>query len=270
MRVNCEILGSSFELASPPRRIVSLVSAATETIAALGCGERIVGVSPYCARYVDVLNAPVVGDYLTADPEVVRAVKPDLVLLTAGVQLPLARKLAAAGLPVYVLPLPASRYGILENIVTTGGLLGRVKAARELCWYHTLQCQGLLAAVPPRRPRVYTELWFGKHPRTIGGRTFIHDLVELAGGENIQGAESADYLPLDIAAAAHAKPEVAVFFAEPEYPIDPTALLAARSWTTQFPNLRVIVSTVARGQNMIHDGPSFFDTAAWLQKEMLG
>ena len=116
---------------------------------------------------------------------------------------------------------------------------------------------------------MYAELWFGKHPRSIGGRTFIHDFIELAGGENLFGAESADYLPLDLAAAEHGNPEIAVFFSEPEYPIAPAVLLAERGWTTKFPNLRVIVSTVECGRNMIHDGPSFFDTAAWLQREML-
>ena len=139
MRVTNEILGRTFELTSPPRRIVSLVSAATETIAALGYKDRIVGVSPYCSRYVEGLSAPVVGDYLNADLDTVRAVNPDLVLVTAGVQLPLARKLAAAGLPVYVLPLPVSRHGILENMVTIGGLIGCIKLAREFCRRYAMQ-----------------------------------------------------------------------------------------------------------------------------------
>jgi ABC-type Fe3+-hydroxamate transport system substrate-binding protein len=268
MRVVCEPLGSTFRLEAPPRRIVSLVSSATETLAALGCLDRIAGVSPYCARYVDGLAAPVVGDYLQADPEAVRAVNPDLVLVTCGVQLPLGHRLAAAGLPVYALPLPASRFGIWENTLTIGALLGRMEEARALCTAQETLCAELLAAAPQKRPRVYAELWFGRHPRMAGGRTFIHDLVALAGGENIFGAEPGGYLPLDHAAAGRLAPDITVFFSEPEYPVNTGALLAERGWDKAYPDLRTIVSTVERGRNLIHDGPSFFETAAWLHGEL--
>ena len=132
MKITCELLGNAFELPAAPQRIVSLVSAATETVALLGGLDRLVGVSPYCSRYVAGLAAPVVGDYLKADLEILRALAPDLLLFTTGVQLPLARRCAAAGLPAYAVPIPDSRFGILENIVTVGALVGAVDPARAL------------------------------------------------------------------------------------------------------------------------------------------
>jgi ABC-type Fe3+-hydroxamate transport system substrate-binding protein len=269
MKIACELLGTSFEVSAAPQRIVSLVSAATETVAQLGGLDRLVGVSPYCSRYVPGLTAPVVGDYVKADIDALRALAPDLLLFTGGVQLPLARRCAAAGLPAYALPVPASRFGILENIVTVGALIGDVEAARALVNRMGADCEWLRATRGAARPRVYVELWFGRHPRTSGGRTFIHDLVELAGGRNIFGASPQAYLPLDLAAAAGAKPDVALFFSEPEYPVDPVRLLAERGWDTSG-GLRVIESTVERGQNLIHDGPSFVDTARWLARRMHG
>jgi len=68
MRVTCELLGNSFDLPAEPRRVVCLVSAATETLAELGCRDRLIGVSPYCSRYVEHLAAPVVGDYVKGRP----------------------------------------------------------------------------------------------------------------------------------------------------------------------------------------------------------
>ena len=183
MKIACELLGNSFELPAAPRRIVSLVSAATETVAQLGGLDRLVGVSPYCSRYVPGLDAPVVGDYLKADIDALRALAPDLLLFTAGVQLPLARRCAAAGLPAYALPVPASRFGILENIVTVGALVGGVEPARALVDRMAPSSSGSGRPAARQRPRVYVELWFGRHPRTSGGRTFVHDLIELAGGE---------------------------------------------------------------------------------------
>ncbi|HEY6000107.1 MAG TPA: helical backbone metal receptor [bacterium] len=269
MKVACELLGNAFELPAAPRRIVCLVSAATETIAALGAADRLVGVSPYCARYIADLAAPVVGDYVRADLEELRALGPDLLLFTSGVQLPLARRCAAAGLPAYAFPVPASRHGVLENVVTVGSLLGRVDAARALADDMGEEFETLRVSAPPRRPRVYVELWFGRHPRTTGGRTHVHDLVELAGGENVFGASSQAWLPLDLASAAASRPDVTLFFSEPEFPVDPARLLAERGWD-QRPGFRPVVSTVARGRNLIHDGPSYTETAQWLAGELGG
>lgn len=267
MKVSCELLGNSFDLAAAPRRIVSLVSAATETLAELGCRDRLVGVSPYCSRYVRQLAAPVVGDYVQADPDALRALAPDLVLFTTGVQLPLARRCADAGLPAYAIPVPASRFGILENILTAGALAGRVEAARALAETMGAGFERLRAASKPARPKVYVELWFGRHPRMAGGRTFVHDLIELAGGVNIFGSRPQGYLALDIPAVTALRPAVALFFSEPEYPVDSGRLCAQRGWDAPG-GPRVITATVDRGRNVIHDGPSFAETAGWLSERL--
>jgi ABC-type Fe3+-hydroxamate transport system substrate-binding protein len=204
-----------------------------------------------------------------ADIDALRALAPDLLLFTAGVQLPLARRCAETGLPAYALPVPASRFGILENIVTVGALTGGMETARALVDRMGAEFERLRAARVAVRPRVYAELWFGRHPRTSGGRTFVHDLIELAGGENIFGANPQGYLPLDLPAVPAARPDVALFFSEPEYPVDPGRLLAQRGWDGPG-GPRVITSTVDRGRNLIHDGPSFADTARWLAEQMHG
>jgi ABC-type Fe3+-hydroxamate transport system substrate-binding protein len=211
----------------------------------------------------------VVGDYVHADIEALRALEPDLLLFTSGVQLPLARRCAAAGLPAYAFPVPASRFGVLENIVTVGALVGEVGAARSLAGQMEAQFARMAGRAGGARPRVYAELWFGRHPRTTGARTHIHDLIELAGGENIWGTSSQGYLPLDLPAAGAARPDVVLFFSEPEFPIDHQRLLAVRGWDA-LPGFRPVVSTVARGRNLIHDGPSYAETARWLAGELSG
>lgn len=268
MRVTSPAAGSAFDLPRAPR-VVSLVSSATEVLFAIGAGERVVGVTPYCARYVPGLAAPVVADYVAADPEAVRAVRPDLVLACDGVQLPLARRLAAEGLPVYLLPVPSSRFGLLENAVQLGALTGRLAAARALCDRLEREAAALQAAAPAARPRVYAELWFGRHARRPGGRSFVHDLVTLAGGEHLFGDRPDAYAPLELDAVAAARPEVVVIFSEPEFPVDAAALVAERGWAAGFAP-RVVISTTDRGRNLIHDGPSLLETARWLAGALRG
>lgn len=267
MKVRCAALETAFDLPGRDGRVVSLVSSATETLEALGAAGSVVGVSPYCARYAPAVRAPVVGDYVDADPEALRAVRPDLVLVTDGVQLPLARRLAAAGLPAYLLPVPQSRFGILENAVALGALVGRLGEARALCERLEQGCALLAASAPARRPRAYAELWFGRHPRRPGGRSFVHDLVTLAGAEHLFGDRPDGYAPLELAETARRAPELLVLFSEPEFPVDAAALLAERGWDGPGAP-RVIRSTVNRGRNLIHDGPSFLETARWLRGEL--
>ncbi len=264
MRVPVPALGTALALERPATRVVSLVSSATETLFALGAGDAVVGVTPWCARYVPGLAAPVVAEYVSGDPAAVAALRPDLVLATDGVQLPLARRLAAAGLPVFLLPVPRSRAGIFENTVAIGGLAGRVREARALCDRLETGCAALVAAAPPLRPRAYCELWFGRHVRRPGGLSFVHDLLWLAGLDPVHGGRADGYEPPDLEEVLRLAPEWVVVFSEPEHPVDARALLAERGWDAAFAP-RLAVSTVERGRNLIHDGPSFLETARWLR-----
>ena len=267
-KIYVELLDHTFELCEKPQRVVSLVSSATEAMDQMGLIDRVVGVSEYCGRYVKELKAPVVGQYLNCDVDQLMAMEPDLILITSGVQLKLGKKLAKLGLPVYVLPLPQSFYGMLENNVVLGGLLGELAQARELSSAMLDRSIGLRGSLLSRKtkPLVYVELWLGRHMRAVGGLTFIQDLVQMAGGELVFGNHSKSYFIPDFDEVAEMKPDVFLFFHEPEYLVDGRALVRERGWDA---DVKVVMSTVECGKNMIQDGPSFLDTAEWLQKEMV-
>ena len=267
MKITCPAYGTELDFSGPPRRVVSFVSSATETLFALGCGDSVIGVTPYCGRYVEHLSAPVVGDYLKADLQALKDLQPDLVLVTLGVQTAFGRRMARAGLPVYALPLPASRFGILENQMTLGGLMQRVPPARALCSRMEAGFAALMREAPTPRPRVYAELWFGRHLRTIEGLSFIHDLIEVAGGAPLFGAQAGAYPRPDLGAVARLRPDIFLLFQEPEFPVDGERIIHERCWDWR---PRIVNSTVAKGFNVIHDGPSFLETAQWLRGELLG
>jgi ABC-type Fe3+-hydroxamate transport system substrate-binding protein len=269
MKIHCESIDYKFELPKQPQRVISLVSAATETLFAMGCGDRVVGVSCYCARYVPDLNVPVVGDYLKIDENRFTELEPDLILITTGLQRNLGLKLAKKGLPVYALPLPNSFYGIFENTVTLGTLMNEVRAGRLLSLQMETEATKIRNRKVEPRPRVYVELWFGRHMRTIGGLTYIHDLVTIAGGDPIFAERREGYFIPDLAEVERLRPDLFLLFAELEYPIVSKELLAERGWERSL-KLKIVESTVTRGQNLIQEGPSFLETAAWLQNQFFG
>lgn len=263
--LRCEPLDTLVTLPARPQRVACLCSGWTEALWTMGLSGRVAGVSKYCSRYVDTSGKTTVGDYLRIDEAALDAINADLILLTGGVQLGIARRLAKAGRPVYVLPLPDSFAGIQENIRRLGALMGEMIAAHTLTTRLEAEAAALRAAAPKRRPRVYAELWFGRHPRMAGGLTFIHDLIDLAGGENIFADQPEGYLKLDLAAVAAAEPDTTILFhEEDDHPLDVPAWRSERGWT----NHNLIESGITRGQNLIHDGPSILDTARWLQSRM--
>ncbi|MBT8038380.1 MAG: ABC transporter substrate-binding protein [Verrucomicrobiae bacterium] len=264
--IHNELLDHRFTLSGRPKRIVSLVSSATEAMDKMGLINRVVGVSEYCDRYIHDLQAPVVGEYLNCDTDALKNLQPDLILTTGGIQLNLARKLAQQGFPVYALPLPQSFFGTLENNLILGGLLGELEKARHLCTDMQRRASALRLSSPSVRPSIYLELWLGRHMRAVGGGSFINDLIDIAGGDLIYKNHTLGYFKPDFDAVAQAAPDVYLFFHEPEYLIDPAELVADRKWN---PDTPVILSTIECGQNMIQEGPSMLDTAEWLQNQLL-
>ncbi|HEY9227265.1 MAG TPA: helical backbone metal receptor, partial [Gemmatimonadaceae bacterium] len=67
-----------------PRRIVSTSPSVTETLFALGLGDRVVGVSQYCRYPAAVAELPRVGSYLKPNVEAIARLAPDLVFVNSG------------------------------------------------------------------------------------------------------------------------------------------------------------------------------------------
>lgn len=264
--IHNEYLDHRFEIGGEVRRVVSLVSSATEYMGAMGLLEKVVGVSEYCDRYVDTSGMEVVGQYITADIEKILSLKPDLLLMTTGIQRKLGLRLAKAGVPVYNLPLPVSLEGMLENVMLLGGLLDEMGKARALVQEMRGRAAQLRGEnVFEKRPRVYIELWLGRYMRAVGGLSYIRDLVELAGGELLYAERAQGYFVPDFAEVKALRPDVHVFFHEPEYRVDGTKLVQERGWDEAIP---VVMSDVTMGENVIQDGPSLLDTAVWLREQM--
>lgn len=64
-----------------PQRIVSLAPSLTETLFALGLGDRVVGVTRYCAHPPEALALPKVGGHLDPNFEAIVSLEPDLVVV---------------------------------------------------------------------------------------------------------------------------------------------------------------------------------------------
>ncbi len=209
---------------SPRRRIVSLVPSLSEALHVLGLGDRLVGVTQYCVHPADAFAGIArVGGTKDADVDAIAKTAPDLVIAneeenTARV----VRKLAERGLDVWVTSPRTVREGaaLLDELAD----LGASDAARAA---HVGPCLEAVAraerAAPDVRPRVFCPIW--RDPwMTIGGDTYIDDMISLCGGRNlfaapgaapVRGRAERRYPKVDLEAVIDLDPEVVLLPDEP-------------------------------------------------------
>jgi len=191
-----------------PQRIVSLAPSITEILFALGLGDQVVGVTSYCDYPPEAAAKEKVGDTLRPSIERIVALKADLVIVSTASQLEaFVKNLDKLQIPVYVSD-PRNLDGVLASIERIGELVGVADRSREL----TGTLRARIDAVESRvsglnRPRVLFIL--GTSPLiTVGGRGFIDDLINRAGGRSISAGQSGDYPQFSLESAVAAQPEV--------------------------------------------------------------
>jgi iron complex transport system substrate-binding protein len=179
---------------APPRKIVSLAPSVTETLFALGLGDRLVGVTTYCDYPAEAKKLPKVGDFMNPSLEAVLAKKPDLVLGVTGATDPVkAKEMERLGLKV-VLVSVSNLKDILASARSIADLLGNGKAGEKLAAKIAAQVEEVKKKVSPA-PRRSVLLVVGFQPLiAVGGKNFIDELITLGGGENIAGGAAQPWL----------------------------------------------------------------------------
>ncbi len=186
--------GGSEPAASPAqektyRRIVSLAPSITESLFALGLGDRVVGVTSFCDYPPEALAKSKVGGYYDLNYEAIVALEPDLVVCLPE------HKGRLADLDRLTLPHLTVDHRRVEAILESLATLGRVCGASEQAQELVEDIRGRIAAVQSRvidqsRPRAL--LCVGRNMGSaaiddvyIAGRGgFYDEMIVLAGGIN--------------------------------------------------------------------------------------
>jgi ABC-type Fe3+-hydroxamate transport system substrate-binding protein len=207
--------GRTAGVAALPRRIVSLVPSVTETLAALGLAERVVGRTRHCVHprpWVDGL--PAVGGTKDPDLRLVAGLRPDLVVVSREENRPEHFPALASLAPLHE-GTPRTVDEALAGIAALAARTGASGRGTEL-----------IACIEERRARArshaagrpafrYAYLIWRSPWMTVGADTYVSALLAEVGGVNVFAGRPERYPTIDAADLADARPDRILLASEP-------------------------------------------------------
>lgn len=198
-----DLLGRTFDFASPPRRVVSLVPSLTETLFDLGAGEAVAGITDFCIFPPD-LPLPRLGGTKNPRIDAIRELAPDLVYMNLEENLERHARQIEEFAPVFVTE-PKTVDDVASLIVTLAAI-------------HRRDPQSLVDALAAERHHIgdftfAVPIW--KKPwMWCGGDTYVSNLVESAGGRNVL-RDTVRYPPLSLEDVLSLQPDILFLPDEP-------------------------------------------------------
>lgn len=197
--------GQELQFKQPAKRIISLSPDLTEILFAIGAGNKIVGVVqgsdfPSAAKEIRV-----VANYHSVDAEAILALQPDLIV--AWTETSFTRQLKQLHIPIYyshqqrILDIPETMQRLA--CLTGNQLQGKLVAEKFLQHYQKLKEQY------SHRPKitVFYQVW-SKPLMTITRKSWINEVIELCGGDNIFANLKGTAPEVNVEAVIKADPQV--------------------------------------------------------------
>jgi len=197
--------GTEHRLPGPALRIVSLLPSLTETVAALGALDRLVGVDRYSNWPAAVDKLPRLGGLDDVQIETIAALKPDVVLASTSARS--LDRLEALGFTVLRLK-SESHADVRRTLTLLARLTGQPEAGERLWARLEQQLQAATARVPAhlRGRSVYFEI--GGGPYAAGASSFIGETLQRLGLPNVVPQELGPFPKLNPEFVVRARPAV--------------------------------------------------------------
>jgi iron complex transport system substrate-binding protein len=177
--------GRIVQIPQPVRRIVSLAPSVTETLFALGAGDRIVGDTNFCDYPPEAKQKTHIGGPVSPSIEAIAALHPDLVVATREINRPESvHALEQLGIAVYATD-PQTVEQVFTSTERLGDLLGAGGAGRMLTAdlrRRLSEIDRRLADLPAKS--VLMIVWLDPL-MSVGRNTFLDDALRRAGAHSV-------------------------------------------------------------------------------------
>lgn len=191
--------GDTISFTAPPQRVLSLVPSASQVLLALGAGRHLVGRTDFDSAR-SLAHLPSVGGGLSPNLEAVVALEPELVIRFAGESDPRTpQRLDDLGIR-HLAVRPDGLQDIRRTIRHLGMLTGREGAADSILDAMDRDLMTLRHAVAEHPPLRVAYVLGGNPPWVAGPGSYLHELLELAGGVNVFSDLEGLYGPVSVEA----------------------------------------------------------------------
>jgi iron complex transport system substrate-binding protein len=196
--------GNRVSIPELPKRIISTAPSHTEIIHDLGLADKLVAVDRYSAKLYGVKPDIPHIDFFNPDAETIITLNPDIIIVNGrnqtGAGADPFRLLKESGIPVVYIPMSESIEGIMQDIAFIAQILGVEGKGAELIAAMRAEIAAIRAGLPASategaRPRVYFEISPSPSIVSIGQGTFLDDMIQVIGAENIFGDEKGVIFP---------------------------------------------------------------------------
>jgi iron complex transport system substrate-binding protein len=232
------ILALAMAMAPGPQRIVSTSPTVTETLFALGLGDRVVGVSRYCRYPAAAAALPKIGTFLRPDPELIARLRPDLVVIHES-HTATAQRLASLSIH-YITVERGTIASVFSNIRDIGAATGAADRAAALVRdleHQIARVRQSVAGRPAKRVLIVV----GRRTGTLtdivvaGRGTYLNDLAGIAGGVNVlDDPKLPEYPRISLETVIRLKPDVVIDAADMGEQIDESRIRRTEAlWAAQ-------------------------------------
>ncbi len=258
-------IDSSWAAPQYPQRIISMSPSITETLFALGVGDRVVGVTDFCSYPKEACTLPKIGGLLNPSVEAWIQLKPDLIIHQDDSH---KLRINAQNLGFRTLAISMTRLqNILKSIKTFGKILGCETAADALVQklQSGVQLQKTrLQGIPKKTTLLLLTEGGGLNGAlyAVGRSTFLGELLELAGGENILTDPTINYPKVSKEYILRHSPEV-IIQAGPRANISPQEKAEKLKQWQRFPTLTAVKNGTiyfVGADYILIPGPRFLNT----------
>ncbi len=205
--------GQKLVFTKTPRRIISLVPSITHLLSEMGCADEVVGITRFCKLPKNwKKEKTIIGGTKDVKIDRIKALQPDLILLNKEENTKETFETLKKIAPVYVsdvTDLPSNE----QFILNLGQILNKTAVAQQIAADIQSNQLALKKILPKTLPKTVYFIW-QKPWMTIGGDTFIHQMMLQAGFLNIYAAQKR-YPEVDINALQQQNPEVILLSSEP-------------------------------------------------------
>jgi iron complex transport system substrate-binding protein len=183
--------GNDFKVPSKVDRIISTAPSNTEVLVELGLADKLVAVDKYSADIPGLPKNIELIDFSNPDPEAIVSLDPDMIIAsghnkTGNSEDPF-KVVKESGISVAYIPSSDSINGIYDDIMFIADITNTKEKGQKIVDNMKKQVSEIekIGKTIKDKKKVYFEIGPAPNLYSFGNSTFLNEMIELVGGENI-------------------------------------------------------------------------------------